>query len=66
MIIEQWLVNIKKTLLNLGAKGELPKLSHQQLKKIIENQQLNKDESLDEKPYLFKTHFDKFILGIYI
>ena len=32
-IIEQWVVNIKKVLLDLGASGKLKKLSHQQLKK---------------------------------
>lgn len=61
IIIEQWLINIKKILLDLGANGKLNKLSHQQLKNIIENYSETDEIDDREKPYLFKDHFDKFI-----
>lgn len=61
IVIEQWLVNIKKILLDLGANGKLNKLSHQQLKDIIENYTGNDDPDDDEKPYLFKDHAELFL-----
>ena len=63
IIIEQWLVNIKKVLLDLGANGRLKKLSHQELKDIIENYSETGEMGDSEKPYLFKDHFGKFILN---
>lgn len=61
IIIDQWLVNIKKILLDLGANGKLNKLSHQQLKEIIENFSGSDEINEEEEPYLFKDHFDKFL-----
>jgi len=61
IVIEQWLVNIKKILLDLGANGKLKKLSHQQLKEIIENYSGDEAPDDNEKTYLFKEHYQKFL-----
>jgi len=60
-IIDQWIVNIRKILLELGASGKLNKLSHKQLKDIVNNYSEDDDVNNSEKQYLFKTHYDKFI-----
>ncbi|MBB4036534.1 site-specific recombinase XerD [Dysgonomonas hofstadii] len=59
-IIEQWLINVKKVLLDLAANGKINNLSHQQLKNIIENYN-DSNEPDDETPYLFKEHLERFI-----
>lgn len=61
IIIEQWLVNIKKILLDLGANGKLNKLSHHQLKQIIENFSESDEKEDSDTVYLFNDHAKLFL-----
>jgi hypothetical protein len=54
-------INIKKILLDLGANGKLNKLSHHQLKQIIENFSESDEKEDSDTAYLFNDHAKLFL-----
>jgi len=60
-IIEQWTINIKKILLDLGASGKLNKMSQLQLKNYINNYTGSDNNQDEELPYLFIDHTKLFL-----